>query len=129
MNNIEKNKHEELINILNELIETIRLMREEERDYLLIQNENEAKDWIDFLKKHMDKEELKSLESEIADRFFFKFDVQIGMSELDNKRVGLMKKYLLKSKEYLDRIEDIQVFRQASGRVNIHPGAYENCNL
>ena len=77
------------------------MMREEEKDYLLIQNEKEAKEWLDFLIKHVSKEELKSLEKEIADRFFFKFDVQIGLSELDNKRAGLMKKYLLKSNEYL----------------------------
>lgn len=35
-----------------------------------------------FLKNHTDKDELKSLENEISDRFFFKFDVQIGTSEL-----------------------------------------------
>ena len=93
MNSIEKKNHDELISILNELIGVLKMMREEETDYLLIQNENEA--------KHVSKEELKSLEKEIADRFFFKFDVQIGLSELDNKRAGLMKKYLLKSNEYL----------------------------
>ena len=54
-----------------------------------------------YKRQHVSKEELKSLEKEIADRFFFKFDVQIGLSELDNKRAGLMKKYLLKSNEYL----------------------------
>lgn len=101
MSNIEKRNHEKLINILNELIETIRLMREKEDDYLLIQNEREAKEWIVFLKSHVDKEELKSLENEIADRLVFKFDVQIGQSELDKKRTGLMKKYLLQSYVYL----------------------------
>lgn len=101
MSNIERDKHEELVNILNELIETIGLMRKEEKDYLLIQNESEAKDWLDFLKEHVDKEELKSLEDEISNRFFFKFDVQIGESELDDKRASLMKKYILKSNEYL----------------------------
>lgn len=101
MNNIEKRNHEELINILNELIEIISLMREEKEDYLLIQNEREAKDWLGFLKEHVDKEELKSLENEIADRFVFKFDVQISQSELDKKRTGLMKKYLLQSNVYL----------------------------
>ena len=39
--------------------------------------------------------------NEISDRFFFKFDVQIGTSELDNKRAELMKKYIFKSNEYL----------------------------
>lgn len=56
---------------------------------------------MDFLKNHTDKDELKSLENEISDRLFFKFDVQIGTSELDNKREELMKKYIYKSNEYL----------------------------
>lgn len=101
MNSIEKKNHDELISILNELMGVLKMMREEEKDYLLIQNENEAKEWLNFLKKHDSKEELKSLEKEIANRFFFKFDVRIGVSELDNKRARLMKKYLLKSNEYL----------------------------
>ena len=101
MNKIDDEKHNELIVILSELIETIELMKKEEKDYLLIQNENEPRDWMDFLKNHTDKDELKSLENEISDRFFFKFDVQIGTSELDNKRAELMKKYIFKSNEYL----------------------------
>lgn len=101
MNNIEKKKHKELVNILSELIETIVLMKEEEKDYLLTQNEDEARDWLEFLKKHTDKDELKSLEKEISDRFFFRYDVKIGKSELDNKRAELMKRYILKSNEYL----------------------------
>lgn len=101
MNKIEKEKHKDLINILKELIETISIMQKEEKNYLLAQNESEAREWLDFLKNHIDKEELKSLENEISDRFFFKFDVQIGKSELDNKRAELMKKYIFKSNEYL----------------------------
>ena len=101
MNKIDDEKHNELIVILSELIETIELMKKEEKDYLLIQNENEARDWMDFLNNHTDKDEFKSLENEISDRFFFKFDVQIGTSELDNKRAELMKKYIFKSNEYL----------------------------
>ena len=101
MNKIDDEKHNELIIILSELIETIELMKNEEKYYLFIQNENEARYWMDFLKNHTDKDELKSLENEISDRFFFKFDVQIGTSELDNKRAELMKKYIFKSNEYL----------------------------
>lgn len=101
MNNIKKQEHDELITILAELIETIEMMQKKEKNYLLIQNENEAKEWIDFLKKHTDKEELKSLEDEISNRFFFRFDVKIGKSELDNKRTELMKKYIFKSNEFL----------------------------
>ncbi len=101
MNKIEEKKHKELVMILSELIEIIVLMRKEEKDYLLVQNENEARDWLEFLTNHRDKDELKSLENEIADRFFFKFDVQIGTSELDKKRSRLMEKYMWKSNEYL----------------------------
>lgn len=101
MDNIEKLKHEELVILLSELIETIVLMREKTEDYILTQNESEAREWLKFLKEHMDKEELKTLEKEIANRFYLKFDVQIGTSELDNKRIELMKKYIFKSNEYL----------------------------
>lgn len=101
MSKIDKKKHEELINILNELIYTLMLMRKNDDDYLLYQNESEARDWLKFLKEHMDKEELKSLEDEISDRFFFRFDVQIANTELDDKRTNLMKKYIWKSNEYL----------------------------
>ena len=50
MNSIKKKDHDELISILNELIGVLKIMREEEKDYLLTQNENEAKEWLDFLK-------------------------------------------------------------------------------
>ncbi|MCM1124050.1 MAG: hypothetical protein NC416_15825 [Eubacterium sp.] len=98
---LSKEKCNELIKILDELIKTIVIMRKEEKDYILFQNEREAREWLTYLKEHEDKEELKSLENEISNRFFFKFDVQIGDSELDNKRVELMKNYVLKSTEYL----------------------------
>lgn len=101
MNNIDKSQHEELVEILKDLLVTISSMQAIEKDYLLIQNGNEAKEWLKFLTEHVDKEELKSLENEISDRFFFKFDVQIGKSEFDNKRAALMKKYIFKSNEYL----------------------------
>lgn len=77
------------------------MMRKEETDYLLVQNEDEAKEWLIFLNEHSDNEELKSLEDEISNRFFYKFDVHIGTSEYDNKRAELIKKYILKSNEYL----------------------------
>lgn len=101
MNSINKAQHDELIQILNELIDVIFEMRKEEKDYLLFQNESEAKEWIAFLKEHEDKEELKSLENEISDRLFLKFDVRIGKSQLDNRRVELMKMYIIRSNEFL----------------------------
>lgn len=54
-----------------------------------------------FFKKHEDKDELKSLEDEIANRFFFKYDVRIDNSELDHRRVELMKRYLFKCNDFL----------------------------
>jgi hypothetical protein len=101
MNIIDKKSHNELINILNELITTIELMRTEKKDYLLNQNQEEAKEWLKFLCEHTDKEELKTLEDEIANRFVFKFDVEIDTGELDGRRVSLMKEYLIKSNEFL----------------------------
>ena len=59
MNIIDKKSHNELINILNELITTIELMRTEKKDYLLNQNQEEAKEWLKFLCEHTDKEEVR----------------------------------------------------------------------
>jgi len=101
VNPIDAEKHEELVHILSELIETIALMQKEEYSYLLFQNEREANEWLSFLREHTDKEELKSLEKEIADRFFYRYDVQIGKTILDKKRNELIKRYLFKSNEYL----------------------------
>ena len=101
MNIIDKKSHNELINILNELITTIELMRTEKKDYLLNQNQEETKEWLKFLCEHTDKEELKTLEDEIANQFVSKFDVEIDTGELDGRRVSLMKEYLIKSNEFL----------------------------
>lgn len=101
VNPIDAKKHEELVHILSELVETIALMKKEEYSYLLFQNEREANDWLIFLREHTDKEELKSLENEIADRFFYRYDVRIGKTNLDKKRTELIKRYLFKSNEYL----------------------------
>lgn len=90
MNYLDKSKHEELINILEELISTIQLMRNNISDNLLYQNEEEAREWLVFLKEHSDKEELKSLENEIAEKFYNRFDIQISKDELDNKRAHLI---------------------------------------
>lgn len=101
MKNIDNEKHNELIKILSELVDTIKIMRQKNNQYLLIQNENEAQEWLQFLKKHINKEALKSLENEISDRLFFKFDIEIGDKELDDKRINLMKQFILKSNQYL----------------------------
>lgn len=105
MNNatLTSSQHCELIKILESLIAVITEMRKKSKDFILIQNETEAKDWLFFLKKHINKDELKTLENEIADRCFYKFDVQIKNAdwEVDKKRLLLMEEYLKKSNEFL----------------------------
>ena len=70
MDYISEAEHKELIDILDELIKTISLLRNSNSDYILVQNENEAREWMVFLKEHNDKEELRSLDNEISDSFF-----------------------------------------------------------
>lgn len=103
MDYISEAEHKELIDILDELIKTISLLRNSNSDYILVQNENEAREWMVFLKEHNDKEELRSLENEISDRFFYKYDVEIENSELDNKRAYLIRKYIFTSNKLLKR--------------------------
>ena len=103
MDCINESEHKELIDILDDLIKTISLMRKNNSDYILVQNENEAREWMVFLKEHKDKEELRSLENEISDRFFYKYDVEIEKSELDNKRAYLIRKYIFTSNKLLKR--------------------------
>ena len=101
MNIINKDHHSELIKILSELIETIVIMRKEEKDYVLAQNESEAREWISFLKEHEDKEELKSLEDEISNRFFFKFDVcnNAGITNFICNKI--LKSYLITKSKFI----------------------------
>lgn len=101
--NITEVQHKDLINILDELIVTIKLMNPNNRNYFLNQNLREAKDWRRFLKAHTDKEELMSLEEEISERLFYKYDYEAleDRSELDRKRCKLMHEYLGKSFEYI----------------------------
>lgn len=101
MNKLNNKRHAELVCILKDLIKTIEKMREKNMDYLLVQNENEARDWLEFLENHKDKDELKTLENEISNRVFYKFDVQIETSQLDDKRAELIKNYITKSNDYL----------------------------
>ena len=103
MDCINESEHKELIDILDDLIKTISLMRKNNSDYILVQNENEAREWMVFLKEHKDKEELRSLENEISDRFFYKYDVEIEKSELDNKRADLIRNYIFTSDKLLKK--------------------------
>lgn len=106
MSCINELEYKELIDILDELIKTISLLRKNNSDYILAQNENEAREWMAFLKEHKDKEELRSLENEISNSLFYKYDVEIEKSELDNKRVDLIKKYIFESNKLLKMEND-----------------------
>ena len=96
-NILELKEHLELIKILEELINVIVEMRKTCKEYLLMLNEEDARDWLNFLKNHVDKEELDSLEKEIAKRYVSKFDVLIADHnwDLDRKKYFLMEKYLV----------------------------------
>ena len=102
MSNVTKEQHEDLLKILYELVDTIKLMQDEKRDNLLSQNEDEAKLWIIFLESHADIDSLKLLEQEISSCFVSNFGVAIRNSESDKKRTELMKMYLTKSAKYLN---------------------------
>ena len=101
--NINPVQHKDLINILDELIVIIKLMNPTNHNYFLNQNLREAKDWRRFLKAHTDKEELMSLEEEISERLFYKYNYEAmeDRSELDLKRRHLMHEYIERSWEYI----------------------------
>ena len=96
--NITEAQHKDLISVFDELISTMESM---EWSYFLSTNIREAKDWRDFLIAHTDKEELMSLNKEIAERFVHKYeaidheyDVKFGCFDLDHKRLDLMEEFL-----------------------------------
>ena len=99
MGSISTAEKNELLGILNELIQTISSMKNNNKDYLLTLNGEEAKEWIKYLRDHVDWDEVRSLEKEISDRLFLRFDVQIEYSALDDKRVELMKRFIDRSNE------------------------------
>ncbi len=103
MKNINGKEHEELLEILEELIYTIKKMRLSNNDTLLLNNELEANEWFDYLKNHIDVEEVHSLEVAISDRFFYKYDVQIEISELDDRRAELFKLFIAKACEICNK--------------------------
>jgi hypothetical protein len=94
MNSITQQRHKELINTLKELKNIIDEMRKISSEQILIWHKGEVKDWLDFLEKHTDKEELRSLEVEVGDRFFYKYNVRIEPINLDKQRLSLLQKFI-----------------------------------
>ncbi len=94
MSTITMQEHKELINSLIELNGIIDEMKKISSDMLLTWQENEICDWLNYLEKHTDKEELKSLEIEIGDRFFYKYNVRIEPVNLDKQRLNVFQNFI-----------------------------------
>ncbi|WP_026478308.1 hypothetical protein [Alkaliphilus transvaalensis] len=94
MNIITAQKHQELINTLKELKNIVEDMRSMSTDIILKWHNDEIECWLEFLESHEDKEELKSLEVEVGDRFFYKYNVRIEPINLDKKRLSLFEKFI-----------------------------------
>lgn len=86
--------HKELITTLNELKTIIEEMRKFSSEQMLNWHKEEVNDWLDFLEKHTDKEELRSLEVEVGDRFFYKYNVRIEPINLDKQRLNVFQKFI-----------------------------------
>ncbi len=87
-------KHNELISTLKLLKKCVEEMKEISSDPLLVWHKNEVDDWLQFLVAHTDIEELQSLEQEIANRFFRKYNVRIEPKNLDNVRLETFERLL-----------------------------------
>lgn len=94
MSLITQQYHKELISTLNELKTIIEQMRKVSSEQILIWHKEEVNDWLDFLEKHTDKEELRSLEVEVGDRFFYKYNVRIEPVNLDKQRLNVFQKFI-----------------------------------
>lgn len=87
-------KHQALISSLEELRVIVDKMNEVSNDGILTWHKNEVIDWLSYLTQHTDVEELESLEKEINDRFFFKYNVRIEPRDLDTIRLKTFEKVI-----------------------------------
>lgn len=94
MSLLDQQCHIELISSLNELKTIIEEMRKVSSEAILTWHKEEVNDWLDFLEKHTDKEELRSLEVEVGDRFFYKYNVRIEPTNLDKQRLNVFQKFI-----------------------------------
>lgn len=86
--------HSELVSTLKELKGIVVNMMKVSKDIILLWHKNEIDEWLKFLETHTYKEELKSLEVEIGDRFFYKYNVRIEPVNLDKMRLSLFEKFM-----------------------------------
>lgn len=94
MNLITQQSHNELILTLNKLKNIIDEMRKVSSEQILTWHKEEVDDWLDFLEKHTDEEELRSLEVEVGNRFFYKYNVRIEPVNLDNQRLNIFEQFM-----------------------------------
>lgn len=94
-------EHQELISTLKQLESIVNEMIKVSKEQILIWHKEEIESWLKFLTSHTDKEELQSLEKEIADRFFYKYDVSIEPENLDRKRIELFRKLMIDMNDIL----------------------------
>lgn len=94
MSVITRNEHAELIGTLKELEKIVEEMKSKSSEQILTWHKEEVNDWLDFLEKHTDKEELRSLEVKVGDRFFYRYNVRIEPVNLDKRRLDLFQEFI-----------------------------------
>lgn len=91
---LDTKNQEKLISTLKKLHGTLLKMREVSEDELLIWHTNEVEDWLIYLSNHKDIEELRSLKSEVFNRFYNKYNVGIQPQSLDKSRLEIFERFL-----------------------------------
>lgn len=91
---ISTNEYNELINTMKLLKKLVEDMLKISSDSLLFWNKEEVNDWLNFLMNHIDVEALQSLEKEVNNRFFYKYNVRIEPRNLDNERLETFEKLI-----------------------------------
>lgn len=99
--NISKKEKKRLLILLEELNSVVSQMYMVSYTSLLLWQKKEIESWISFLKTHDDKEAIHSLEIEIGDRFFYRYNVRMQPVSLDNKRLDLYQDIIIKLNEAL----------------------------
>lgn len=95
MANIKSLSHKAIITTIDELIDLINRMQKDNNDFFLNQHKNDVLSWRDYFSYHSDIEELRSLESEITERFVHKYEVIMVPYELNKFRLEIYRKLIL----------------------------------
>jgi len=79
---------------LIELKDSVDEMKKVSNDSILIWHSREIEEWIKYLEDQTDTESVKSLKSEIYERFYGKYNVRIEPEGLDDKRLMIFNNLL-----------------------------------